>query len=268
MLSPSDHEPEFSTSTDLPDTVAQASATTEPTHGDAPAGEPAFADTMHARLAEQIKRAVESEDPVAELDATMDDLAAELAQSRSPGESYATADESTNEIGNAVGTLVDIALQMDDPVAALDDGADSLAEALAIRDVARREWMRATRDRLTDEQAACHHARLHRVGELMDVGYGLDQAIAITNANEADIRARALATGRNPMEPIYQYAVLNGYRRSRQPLTRSMDDRAPWTMGRSSVDDDSPAIEALTQMSDRDFAEATRGDKWRKLMRG
>jgi hypothetical protein len=170
---------------------------------------------------------------------------------------------------SAIGTLVSVALEMDDPVTALEEGAESLAEALAARDVAAQESLRAARERQIDEQAAYQHARFHRVNELIDVGYSLDQAVAITNADEADIRARAAAVGRNPMEPIYRYAVLNGYPgvRSAQPAPTAHHERPLSAARLHGAGGSSPTMETLAQLSDDDFAEATKGDRWQTLMR-
>ncbi len=183
------------------------------------------------------------------------------------------------EIAAAVGVLTQIALQLEDPVSALDEGAEALAEMLAARDaeIERRHQAAAGAARVNARRAefegAYRHARLHRVGELVDLGYQLDQAVAITNANEADIRSRALAAGRDPSGVIYRYALLHGYKpRSARghdchPASRETSVTAkPRSAG--GADRRIPELEALAAMSDEEFGRATRGDRWQRLLQG
>lgn len=223
------------------------------------------AETVPARLSESLDAVAESADPVAALDAVVQAVADELSTRASADEASAGAGTVDNQVEGAIETLVGVALQADDPVTALEEGADSLAEALAARDVAADEAFQRARERHVDEQAAYRHARFHRVSELIDLGYSLDQALGITNANEAEIRAKAVAAGRDPMQPIYEYAVRNGYRPAppeRVVKVRSSQGRHGTSMrGR-----DQSVAEALAQMSDEAFAEATEGDRWQRLM--
>jgi hypothetical protein len=195
-------------------------------------------------------------DPAAELDATARRPVDELG--RAP---YPNAPEQDGAIENAIAALVGVALEMDDPVTALEEGAESLAEALTAREIAAQDQHRSAQERQVDEQAAYRHARFHRVAELIDTGYSLDHAIAITNANEAEIRARAVATGRDPMEPIYRYAVLNGYQGVRPERSGHVT-----RYQHAAVERPSSAMEALAQLNDEAFAEATKGDRWQRLM--
>jgi len=231
-------------------------------------GVPAFDEVVRTRLSEAPNSVAEGADPVAEPDSAIATFAGEPGRQRPARGDFGPAIESDGEMQSAIGTLVGVALEMDDPVAALEEGAETLAEALAAREAATQERLQAARERQIDEQAAYRHARLHRVSELIDVGHSLDQAVAITNANEADIRARAAAAGRNPMEPIYEYAVLNGYRSAPRPSSgpsrghgpaRAMPPRRPAGQNPS-------ALTALADMSDDDFAEATKGNRWQELM--
>src|SRR5688572_5485739 len=223
---------------------------------------------LRTRLSEELDAALESSDPVAGLDHAVQTVAEELSRHSPPELDVEGAAGPDEEIASAIETLVRVALEMDDPVAALEEGAESLAEALAERDVAVQARLEEARERQVDEQAAYRHARFHRVSELIDIGYGVDDAISITNANEAEIRARALAMGRNPMEPIYQYAVHNGYRGTRLPMAGSPVSRgSPATPMREDRIDRSSSASALAQMNDEAFAEATKGDRWQKLMR-
>jgi hypothetical protein len=106
------------------------------------------------------------------------------------------------------------------------------------------------------------------VGELIDVGYSLDQAVAITNKDEAEICARAAAAGRDPMELIYKYATLHGYAGShptqREPLVSN--ERLPPRRSGDEVGSLS-SMETLARLDEDAFAKATEGDRWRALMR-
>lgn len=219
---------------------------------------------LRTRLSEELDAALESPDPVAGLDDAVQTVADELSRHTAPEPDFEGAAGPDEEIAGALETLVRVALEMTDPVAALEEGAESLAEALAARDLAEQARQRAAEEQRTDQQAAYQHARFHRVSELVDVGYSLDQAVAITNTNEAEIRARAAATGSDPMEAIYGYAVLNGYRGPRP-------DAMPWDeQGFTERDAKGggpiQALADLVQLSDDAFAEATRDDRWRVLM--
>ena len=146
---------------------------------------------VRSGLSEELCGVFESDDPVAELDSVVQSVADDLLHQRGT-EFEAVPLTSEGEIGSAIQTLVNVALEMKDPVSALEEGAESLAEALADRDAAIRDWHQMAEERLLDEQAAYRHARFHRVSELMDVGYTLDQAAAMTDADEAEVRARAV----------------------------------------------------------------------------
>lgn len=225
-----------------------------------------FDDVIHGRLAERLDMVEKSADPMAELDTAIETFADELSRANRSSEKHLAVFEHRDEMEGAIETLVNVALDMDDPVRGLEEGAESLAETLAARDIAARSHLLAAHERERDERAAYRHARFHRVAELIDAGYSLDQAIAVTNANETEVRARAMATGRDPMEPIYQYAVLNGYRSSRPAPSTSIAGSQPSLAAAKQAEINAHAVEALARLSDEAFAEATKGDRWQKLM--
>jgi hypothetical protein len=228
--------------------------------------EPAVEDILRVRLSEELDAALESPDPVAGLDKAVQTVADELSR-HSPPEVESENGGPDAEMAGAIETLVRVALEMDDPVAALEEGMESLAEALAARDLAQQEWQQAAEELWVDRQAAYRHARFHRVNELIDVGYGLDQAVAVTNANEAEIRERAAAAGSDPMEAIYRYAVLNGYQGYRSmPSMAGLRSRSTAEEPDAAGDDPSHHLAALAGLSDEAFAEATKGDRWQKLL--
>ncbi len=176
------------------------------------------------------------------------------------------------ELASAVNMLAQVAMQMDDPVQALEDGVDALAEALVERQFAAQqqehdgEAMRRREEAgLAELQNAYRHARLHRIGELIDVGYDLDRAIAITNANEAEMHQRSLAAGRDPRAVIYEYAVRHGYRPTQARSARRTEGKAN---PRPAMNHRQPTtMERLAGLSDEEFAQATAGDRWERLLK-
>jgi len=233
----------------------------------APNEEQSFDHAIGQRLSERLNAATESDDPVQALDDAIQGMADELSRTLAVNASEAPSIETGSMISNAIETLVEVALEATDPVGALEEGAETLAEALAMRDLTARDEQLATSARQVDQHAAYRHARFHRVSELMGVGYDLDQAVAITNANEEEIRNRAIAAGRDPMEPIYRYAVLNGYRGV--PRARAgMGYGPPGTTSTaaSRAHRSASIIEALSGLNDQEFADATKGERWQRLM--
>jgi len=226
---------------------------------------PAVEDILRVRLSEELDAALESPDPVAGLDKAVQTVADELSHRAAP-EFDSESVGPDEEVAGAIETLVRIALEMDDPVAALEEGAESLAEALAARDVAEQEWQQAAEEHWVDQQAAYRHARFHRVNELIDAGYGLDQAVAITNANEMEIRARAAEAGSDPMDAIYRYAVLNGYQGGLMQPAGVSEPRSTAKEPGVGSDEADRRLTALVGLSDEAFAEATKGDRWQRLL--
>lgn len=231
--------------------------------------EPQFNEMVRTRLPAQLEIASEGADLVAGSETAIRTMAGGLDRERSAPADRRLTLHVDGLVAAAVETLAHFALETDDPVAALDQGADALAEALAARDVAMQERVNASHERRIDEQAAYRHARLHRVTELIDLGYSLDQGVAIANANEAEIRGRALAAGRDPMERIYKYALLNGHRGARPGLAPLSARGGQAIRSATSRRDGEPSVlEALAAMSDDAFAETTKGDRWRELLGG
>lgn len=131
---------------------------------------------------------------------------------------------------------------------------------------------------------AYEHARQARVAELMSLGYAPEEALGITFDNEMEIIQHAYATGRNPAEVIYRYAAQRGF----QGTSPTRSTAAPGPMseaekvalaarGQAASKSLSAAgggstgnltLEALAGMSDEEFAEATKGDRWQRLLRG
>ena len=158
----------------------------------------------------------------------------------------------------------------------------------------RTQLMHSVRDVMRERPdflAAYQHARQARVSELCALGYAPQEALAITFDNEAEIIGHAYASGQNPAQVIYDYAQRHGYRggpngapvqqRARvapgsTPAMSEAEKVALAARGQaaskslSNAGGGSPGtltLEALAGMSDEEFAEATKGDRWQKLLR-
>src|SRR5688572_21938537 len=158
----------------------------------------------------------------------------------------------------------------------------------------RTQLMHSVRDVMRERPdflAAYQHARQARVSELCALGYAQEEALAITFDNEAEIIGNAYASGHNPAQLIYDYAQRHGYRgglagRSVQrtadvaprsaPAMSEAEKVALAARGQATSKSLSNAgggstgtltLEALAGMSDEEFAEATKGDRWQKLLR-
>lgn len=143
-----------------------------------------------------------------------------------------------------------------------------------------------------DFMDAYQHARQARIGELAALGYGVDEAVAITFDNEAEVIRNAYATGRNPAQVIYDYALSRGYPGSGDARGASPHGGAVRQVEGAMSDAEKVALaargqagakslsstgggalgaltlETLASLSDDEFAEATKGERWQRLLRG
>lgn len=173
------------------------------------------------------------------------------------------------------------------------------AISLNTDDVFRTQVMQSVRSFVAERPDfldAYQHARRARIEELAALGCSQDEALAITFDNEREVISSAFAAGRNPAQVIYDIAVGRGYRptvetqsasvRHQSPSATSSSARAVITeaekvalaaRGQAAAKSLSSAgggstgaltLEALAGMSDEEFAEATKGDRWHRLLRG
>lgn len=156
----------------------------------------------------------------------------------------------------------------------------------------RTQLMHSVRDVMRERPdflAAYQHARQARVSELCALGYAPQEALAITFDNEAEVIRNAYAGGQNPAHVIYNYAQRHGYGGEPGPVQQGART-APGSVPAMSEAEKvalaargqaaskslsnagggsagSLTLEALAGMSDEEFAEATRGDRWQRLLR-
>lgn len=107
--------------------------------------------------------------------------------------------------------------------------------------------------------------------------HGLDQVAALQQAaHEFRVGAlQAAANGQNPAEMAYRMAQARGYRKADPAPAVSAEDKfnaqakgaaAAKSLGGGGASSGTPSLQALLAMSDEDFAEATKGNKWSKIM--
>jgi hypothetical protein len=176
--------------------------------------------------------------------------------------------------------------QVEPPPMAEDESRVQADEAF------RTQVMQSVREAMRDRPdflAAYQHARQARVSELCALGYAPHEALEITFDNEREVIRNAYANGRNPAQVIYDYAQRHGYRSgfsqgipnsvpppsaSRGAMTEA-EKVALAARGQAASKSLSTAgggstgtltLEALASMSDEEFAEATKGDRWQKLL--
>lgn len=129
---------------------------TTPTPGVAEASMDSLAEStaeyiLGERLSKGGNAELDSQHRVAGLDKARETVADELSRrSLADAESVGPDDA----VVGAIETLVRVALELDDPVTGLEEGIESLVEALAARDVAELMRRRAAEERRVDQQAA------------------------------------------------------------------------------------------------------------------
>ena len=139
-----------------------------------------------------------------------------------------------------------------------------------------------------DYDQASQHLINQRDAEL--VAYGITDPMERKNIIAQDamtIAANALANGKNPAQVIYDMSKARGYSATPKPATASAapaqtipteteevrmaaaGQKAGASLGQLNGAASPPTtLEALAKMSEDEFAEATKGNNWRKLMGG
>lgn len=191
----------------------------------------------------------------------------------------------------------DPAGEADDPIAGLKAAHDRTSQtveqiraALAQRQLAElREaaqaqfaarYHEAVRDfaqRVPDFADAYKHACADRDAELTELGYA-DPALRrqIIAAEESAIVGRAMQDGADPAERIYKLAQRRGYRgvpaegdaAAKLAAAARGQAAARSLSAAGGAEPIPPRLEDLAEMSDEDFAAATQGANWRRLLQG
>lgn len=123
-----------------------------------------------------------------------------------------------------------------------------------------------------DYPEAYRHVREAKAREWGAMGYTPEQIGQLLGQAERQITVQALRSGANPAESLYRLAVALGYRRQVEPSAKGLDSVAKGASQKSLGSGGRPSggltLEALANMSDDEFASATAGGKWQKLLAG
>lgn len=172
------------------------------------------------------------------------------------------------------------------PLENLKHGIDTTAQQLANiqQHQARQQWeqqQRAQFEQFTNtvrSQADSYIREQPEAGEAIKFlkhgryqeykGMGMDEQAAVQRVlqDELDLSAWALERGENPAKVAHEMAVARGYKDSKQKLEMQRQGQGaslPTGGGRSGG---LPSLEALLKMDSKDFAKATAGDNWAKLL--
>lgn len=131
-----------------------------------------------------------------------------------------------------------------------------------------------------DFPAAYTHLVSGRAAELELIGHDPQMVAQIVAAEEKMIINTALAQGRNPLETIYAVAKQRGYAKAAEtPAVQAKTDDVTKILAMKKAEpatrtlsnapgnaSSTPSLDDLANMSEDDFAEATSGKNWRKLL--
>lgn len=124
-----------------------------------------------------------------------------------------------------------------------------------------------------DYYQAVNYVRSQRIAELQVLG--LDETQAAQQAQQELAQAAYLNAyhGRSPAQVAYQLALAKGYRPQASDGQQKLEAQqkgqaAAKTLGTGGAPKTSTPVQALLSMSDDEFAEATKGNLWSKLMGG
>lgn len=123
---------------------------------------------------------------------------------------------------------------------------------------------------------ALQHVRGMRAAQYRAMGLSEEQVIAQIGHDELAFANTALQNRRNIAESLYEFAKASGYapkaaerKPSEMLAAEAKGVAAAKSLGTGGGGSTGmPSLEALATMSDEEFAQATRGDNWRRLMGG
>jgi len=115
---------------------------------------------------------------------------------------------------------------------------------------------------------AINFAKQARVKEYMAVGLSQNEALQRLAVDEHQLVQTAIQNGENPAQVAFNWAKARGYVSPKQKLEMQQEgQKASLPTGGGGKGGGDPSLEALLKMSPKDFAKATAGDNWEKLLR-
>lgn len=127
-----------------------------------------------------------------------------------------------------------------------------------------------TRDK-PDFPAAYNHVQETLARDFQLVGFPPEQVSNMVAQYEQAIVAKALQDGRNPAETIYSLAEGRGYKAKSEAANDKLDtiakgmENSRTLSGASKTAPAKTRLEALANMTDEEFDDATKGNKWKRL---
>jgi predicted RNase H-like nuclease (RuvC/YqgF family) len=107
-----------------------------------------------------------------------------------------------------------------------------------------------------------------RVNEYKAAGLTHQQAVERMQMDERQLIDWALQSGENPAKAAFDMAVARGYVSPKKKLEMQREGQgASMPAGGAGKGGGTPSLESLLKMDSKDFAKATEGDNWEKLLR-
>jgi phage-related minor tail protein len=121
-----------------------------------------------------------------------------------------------------------------------------------------------------DYYQAVAHLRTSRLEELQMAGYEIGAATQIVDQEAHMIAQQSISSGKNSAETFYKMAKARGYQKGTNKVEQLEEVKKgaerTQSLGASGETAGNLSLAALAEMEDDDFAKATEGDNWRKLM--
>lgn len=119
-----------------------------------------------------------------------------------------------------------------------------------------------------DANEAIGFLKQSRVNEYKAGGLSHQEAVQRMLKDEHDLVVWAMQSGENPAKAAFDMAAARGYVSPKQKIAMQRDGQgASLPTGTGGKGGGEPSLEALLKMSGSDFAKATAGDKWEKLLK-
>lgn len=118
-----------------------------------------------------------------------------------------------------------------------------------------------------DANDAIGFLKQSRVNEYKAMGMGQQEAVQRMLKDEMDLAAWALQQGENPAKVARDMAISRGFVSPKQKLEMQREGQGASLPTGGGKSGGLPSLESLLKMDSKDFAKATSGDNWEKLLK-
>lgn len=126
----------------------------------------------------------------------------------------------------------------------------------------------AFRQQTPDYDEAVKFAQAARMNEYQAMGLSRDAAAQRLTQDKVELIQWAFQSGENPAKAAYDWATARGYVSAGKKLEMQKEGQGASTpSGGGGKSGGAPSLEALLKMDSKDFAKATSGDNWEKLLK-